>query len=359
MSRSDTSAECLRKAERFRLDGATWDHGRVVNLSSAGACLIDERTMSPIRGGTCQTIQIGSGGQTLTLPVEVRWTRHSASASGRLIGVHFPTLSPAYAKAIETFARFGYVEPILCAERASQACDPHIGAEPDPSAPGSKSSQAGDGHAGNSQQAAGKKTDSVSRPTVDLYRMLGLRPDASEEDIKTAFRREAARWHPDTCSSPDAAERFMDVSKAYRVLRDQAARAQYDALLRAVPEKKAATETSSPADRRDKGRLRCAELRCNLGEVLNASADGLQVLGKRRFGQKKGKQVNLRLTDGGQQMHISAEIAWIFDAGNGRRMGLQLHFANEQERMSYWQMVRGADNVACNSMDGHSSNWAA
>lgn len=359
MSRSDTSVECLRSAERFKLDGATWDHGRVLNLSSMGACLIDERTMSPIIGGTCQTIRIGSGGQTLILPVEVRWTRHSASANGRLIGVHFPRLSPAYAKAIETFARFGYVEPILCAERASDACDPQIGAESDASGSEHKSSQSKESRASSSQQSESKKTTAVIRPTVDLYRILGLRPDASEQDIKASFRREAARWHPDTCTSPDAAERFMDVSKAYRVLRDQAARAQYDALLRAVPEKKAASEASSPADRRDKGRLRCAELRCNLGEVLNASSGGLQVFGKRRFGQKKGKQVNLRLTDGGQQMQISAQIAWIFDAGRGRRMGLQLHFTDEQQRMAYWQMVRGAGNVACDSMHGSSSTWAA
>jgi hypothetical protein len=276
-----------------------------------------------------------------------------------LIGVQFPTLSPAYAKAIETFARFGYVEPILCAERASEACDPHIGAEGDSSASSSKSSQVSEGQGNNSQQTADKTPKKITGPTVDLYRMLGLRPDATDDDIKAAFRREAARWHPDTCASPDAAERFMDVSKAYRVLRDAAAREKYDALLRAVPEKKVASESGSPADRRDKGRLRCAELRCNLGEVLNASSDGLQVYGRRRFGQKKGKQVNLRLSDGSQQMHIVASIAWIFDAGKGRRIGLQLHFANEQQRMAYWQMVRGAGNVACDSMHTPSSNWAA
>lgn len=59
----------------------------------------------------------------------------------------------------------------------------------------------------------------------DLYEILGVAPDASDEDIKRAYRRRARQSHPDT--GGDESE-FKQVTTAYEVLRNPEARANYD-----------------------------------------------------------------------------------------------------------------------------------
>jgi hypothetical protein len=60
------------------------------------------------------------------------------------------------------------------------------------------------------------------------YELLGVDPDASEEEIKTAYREKVKQVHPDKSDSPDAKERFMQVREARKVLLDPEERAQYD-----------------------------------------------------------------------------------------------------------------------------------
>ena len=68
----------------------------------------------------------------------------------------------------------------------------------------------------------------MNEPVSDLYASLGLRSDASNADIKKAFRQLAALHHPDRNPAPEAAERFRAVQKAYEVLGDEDRRATYD-----------------------------------------------------------------------------------------------------------------------------------
>jgi molecular chaperone DnaJ len=62
----------------------------------------------------------------------------------------------------------------------------------------------------------------------DLYEILGVSRDASEEDIKKAYRRLAREHHPDVNADPAAEDRFKEVAAAYEILSDPQKRQQYD-----------------------------------------------------------------------------------------------------------------------------------
>jgi molecular chaperone DnaJ len=62
----------------------------------------------------------------------------------------------------------------------------------------------------------------------DYYEVLGISRNASEDDIRNAFRTLAREYHPDVNDSPDAEERFKEINEAYGVLSDEEKRAAYD-----------------------------------------------------------------------------------------------------------------------------------
>ncbi len=60
---------------------------------------------------------------------------------------------------------------------------------------------------------------------ADLYRLLGVSQDASQEEIKRAYRRQARSLHPDAGGDEEA---FKNATRAYEVLSDPQRRARYD-----------------------------------------------------------------------------------------------------------------------------------
>ena len=64
----------------------------------------------------------------------------------------------------------------------------------------------------------------------NFYDVLGVSRDASEDEIKQAYRKKAAKHHPDVSDEDDAEERFKKIQKAKEVLTDEEKRRQYDQL---------------------------------------------------------------------------------------------------------------------------------
>ena len=64
----------------------------------------------------------------------------------------------------------------------------------------------------------------------DYYNLMGLDRDASQDEIKRAYRKLARKFHPDVSKDPDAETRFKEVGEAYEVLKDPEKRAAYDEL---------------------------------------------------------------------------------------------------------------------------------
>lgn len=62
----------------------------------------------------------------------------------------------------------------------------------------------------------------------DYYDVLGVGKDASQDDIKKAYRKLSKKYHPDINKEPGAEEKFKDVNEAYETLSDEQKRSQYD-----------------------------------------------------------------------------------------------------------------------------------
>jgi len=64
----------------------------------------------------------------------------------------------------------------------------------------------------------------------DYYEILGVPRDATESQIKSAYRKAARKYHPDVNKEKGAVEKFKDINEAYEVLSDKEKRSRYDSL---------------------------------------------------------------------------------------------------------------------------------
>lgn len=85
----------------------------------------------------------------------------------------------------------------------------------------------------------------------NYYQILEVSPEASQEEIKRAYRRLAKKYHPD--QNPQAKDQFKEVAKAYETLGDESKKREYDKGLKntqAQWNRGADTRTTASADRR-------------------------------------------------------------------------------------------------------------
>lgn len=64
----------------------------------------------------------------------------------------------------------------------------------------------------------------------DYYDILGIKREATQDGVKSAYRKLARKYHPDVSDEPDAEARFKELGEAYEVLKDPEKRAAYDQL---------------------------------------------------------------------------------------------------------------------------------
>ena len=70
----------------------------------------------------------------------------------------------------------------------------------------------------------------TTKTIKDYYSLLGITPNATQEEIRHAYRRVARTCHPDISTEPDAEERFKELNAAYEILADATKRKVYDSV---------------------------------------------------------------------------------------------------------------------------------
>jgi curved DNA-binding protein CbpA len=97
----------------------------------------------------------------------------------------------------------------------------------------------------------------------DYYEILGVEKKASADDIKSAYRKLAKKYHPDKNKSPDAEEKFKELNEANEVLSDKNKRQQYDSYFDASIDKNDSSGNSrkaqKEAERREREKARQEE----------------------------------------------------------------------------------------------------
>ena len=103
---------------------------------------------------------------------------------------------------------------------------------------------------------------------VDYYQVLGVNKDATDEEIRRAFRKLAMQYHPDRNPGREkwANEKFKEINKAYKVLSNPEKRAAYDAPVYAQPQ--ITHEPYRPAQSDQKGFPGWAKFLVGVGGLL-------------------------------------------------------------------------------------------
>ena len=73
----------------------------------------------------------------------------------------------------------------------------------------------------------------MTNMTKDYYKILGISENCTEQEIKSAYRRLARKWHPDVAgNSDDVVKKFKEINEAYEVLSDKSKKSEYDTINR-------------------------------------------------------------------------------------------------------------------------------
>ncbi len=184
-----------RGAKRYTSDVVRCNLGKVLDLSRSGIRLrIEDKTK--YKEGQRVSGKIGCMQGAIKITGVVRWVKRVKRGVTE-IGMVFLNVDPKTAEAIEILAQYGFIE------RPS---------------------------ARKTEQPKSDKPPVKGKPNrgPDLYALLGLKPGASSQQIKHAYRVLAKRYHPDTAPDEQDAAKFIAISAAYEVLSDPEQRKDYD-----------------------------------------------------------------------------------------------------------------------------------
>ncbi len=168
--------------------------------------------------------------------------------------------------------------------------------------------------------------------TRDYYEVLGVAPNATDDEIKRAFRALARQYHPDANpDDPAAVERFKEINQAYETLRDPERRRRYDMF---GPDGAAAGTSGAPFGAGQFG----------LNDLFDAFFGGDIFDGG---GGARGQAGPMRGADAEVVVDLTLE-----DVVNGARKTLDLHMPVECERCNGSGCAPGTHPARCSACEG-------
>ncbi len=171
----------------------------------------------------------------------------------------------------------------------------------------------------------------------DFYTLLNAPRDASEGDIKKAYRRLAMEYHPDRNDAPDAEARFKEITEAYEVLRDPEQRALYDRY----------GEAGLKGGGGGFGGFHHVDLSEALNIFMRDFGVGLGGFESMFGGQQPSAAENRR----GRDVRITIKLT-LDDVANGAKRTLKLRTLETCEVCSGQGLAQGARPVACPTCSG-------
>lgn len=160
----------------------------------------------------------------------------------------------------------------------------------------------------------------------DYYKILGVPRDASEKDIKSAYRRLARKYHPDVNPGDNTSEeRFKEISEAYEVLSDSNKRARYDQFGQYWQQAGAGTQEGPGGVAWDGFNFDFGEYAQDGFERESGFSDFFEMLfgGARRAGGVSGTTRRTRAAAKGRDIESEMEVS-LEDAFNGARKAFNL-----------------------------------
>ncbi len=218
-----------RRDERFAAKELNCPMGDIVDLSASGMRL-RRKGKPPVREGQTERFTLGGSTQKVTVSGRVVWLKRASLVANVFeMGVQFVGLTPGQSAALVQLARYGFVGAGKHQHAAPLQEDP---------APECAPNAAGAPDAGAQAEAPNWTAGAGARPSVsasvevdDLYTIFELPRGASQEQIHARYRRLALRLHPDSGGQGADERRFVELSKAYKILGDDEVRARYDTML--------------------------------------------------------------------------------------------------------------------------------
>lgn len=189
-----------RESCRYDSDTVRCALGEVLDISARGMRVICTGK-PPVASGGVMPISLKFSDGSLQLHTQVRWCKRRGLKRYE-IGLQFLQLKPGMPKVLEAIARFGTAQ----AARHMDDCEEQKAHH-------------------NKQQ--NKQPTQVEAALPNYYRVLGIEPDATTDQIKASYRRLATKCHPDRSNKADAMQRFQMINEAYHVLVDVKRRETY------------------------------------------------------------------------------------------------------------------------------------
>ena len=183
-----------RRSERHRTDVVKCDLGDVIDISSTGVRVLC-MTKPPIRRGQIVAMRLTCSDGAIKVTGQAVWSKRRGLRRFEL-GFRFTDLKSGIGSAIESAAKFGFFRAVT------------------------------DSSSNTTTSRRRPVRAAVSLP--DYYKLLGVKPSASDDEIKSAFRLLARKHHPDISKSKESEQIFIQITEAYHVLSDNERRRSFD-----------------------------------------------------------------------------------------------------------------------------------